>query len=45
MYAQSNGGMLDNKLGAPILDVDIFGIPAAFLHGLSATSTVPTRWY
>ena len=34
MYAQSNGGMLDNKLGAPILDVDIFGIPAAFLHGL-----------
>jgi hypothetical protein len=34
MYAQSNGGMLDNKFGAPILDVDIFGIPAAFLHGL-----------
>jgi hypothetical protein len=33
MYSQSGGG-LSNKDGKPILDVDIFGIPAAFLHGL-----------
>jgi hypothetical protein len=33
MYSQL-GGWLGDVAGRPILDVDIFGIPAAFLHGL-----------
>eukprot|EP01051_Picozoa_sp_SAG22_P004173 SAG22_NODE_217_length_14910_cov_65.532978_3_plen_398_part_00 len=33
MYSQLGTGMGDTA-GRPILDVDIFGIPAAFLHGL-----------
>lgn len=35
MYSQLGSGMGDTA-GRPILDVDIFGIPAAFLHGIFA---------
>jgi hypothetical protein len=34
-YSQLGSGMGDTD-GRPILDVDVFGIPAAFLHGLFA---------
>lgn len=34
MYSQISKSGMGDVAGRPILDVDIFGIPAAFLHGL-----------